>query len=88
MNIKEIWKNLWECLYPTTSKGFSIKNVMAAIATISLISLTFRYTDTTNLVAVLVTWLAFISTLMGLRTYEKKSELNETKDAIDNGNKQ
>lgn len=77
MNLKSIWNNLWDSLYPTTAKGFSIKNIMASVTHISLLVLTFKWTDTNNLLMVLTLWIGFVLTLMGLRTYEKKQEINE-----------
>jgi len=77
MKLKEIWTRLWESLYPTTAKGFSIKNIMASVTHISLLVLTFKWTDTNNLLMVLTLWIGFITLLMGLRTYEKKQEINE-----------
>lgn len=75
MTIKEIYNNLWATLYPSSSTGFSIKNVMGSVTHISLLVLTFKHTDTTNLIMVLTLWIGFILTLMGLRTYEKKQDV-------------
>lgn len=80
MSIKEIYNNLWATLYPSSSTGFSIKNVMASVTHISLLVLTFKHTDNSNLLMVLTLWIGFILSLMGLRTYEKKQDvLTDTK---------
>ena len=77
MNLKEIWNHLWESLFPTTAKGFSIKNIMSAVTHTCLMVITFKYTDANNLFSILTLWIGFILTLMGLRTYEKKQDINE-----------
>ena len=71
MNIKAIWQHLWEALFPTTEKGFSIKNIMAAVTHISLIVLTFKHTDNSNVVLIMGAWQSFILILIGVRAWEK-----------------
>ena len=75
MKIKEIWSNFWAALFPSSSVGFSIKNIMAAITHTSLMILTFKNTNSNNLIMVLGLWIGFILTIMGLRTYEKKNDI-------------
>lgn len=71
MKIKEIWQHLWESLFPSTDKGFSIKNIMAGVTHISLLVLTFMNTDKENFFMILGSWQVFILTLIGVRAWEK-----------------
>lgn len=75
MTLKEIWNNGWKCLMPKSSDGFSLKNIMASATHISLLFLTFKHTDMSNLIVVIGLWQGYILILMGLRTYEKKSDI-------------
>lgn len=84
MNLKAIWQHLWEALFPSTDKGFSIKNIMAAVTHISLIFLTFKHTDSNNIIVVLGMWQTFLLTLVGVRAWEKsKGILTEQKESDD-----
>lgn len=86
-----IWVNMWETLSDRTIAGYSIKKVIAAMATTALLILTAIYTDKSNLLAVVPMWQTFILSLIVVRAVEKIKGVadspNDTKPE-DNGSVQ
>lgn len=84
-----IWVNMWETLSDRTIAGYSIKKVMAAMATTVILALTIVYTNKDNLLAVIPMWQTFILSLVVVRAVEKVKGVSDSPTDLKNeGNEQ
>ena len=75
--LKTCWTKCWEGL-SGNNEGYSIKKMIAALFSTTVVILLFIYTNKENFLTVLPILLGFISTMIVVRTIEKNNILKNT----------
>ncbi len=70
-DISGIWAKSWKTL-DNTNDGFAIKKAIVALFSITTVILVFKFTDYANFLTVLSILLGFITSMLIVRTIEKK----------------
>lgn len=66
--------------FTTKDEGFSVKKMLATVATIAMLVATFIYVNKDNWLLTLTAWIAFITSLLSIGAVEKNiTAVNETK---------